>query len=62
MTAFTGSGAAICFSALLMTSQFAPAMAQMSAHGHPACSAGGTGHDSSGFIVDQGRCLQFVGG
>jgi len=28
MTAFTGSGAAICFSALMMTSQFAPAMAQ----------------------------------
>ena len=28
MAAFTGSGAAICFSALMMTSQFAPAMAQ----------------------------------
>ena len=28
MTAFTGAGAAICFSALIMTSQFAPAMAQ----------------------------------
>src|SRR5215475_9018497 len=28
MAAFTGSGAAICFSALIMTSQFAPAMAQ----------------------------------
>jgi hypothetical protein len=28
MAAFTGSGAAICFSALMMSSQFAPAMAQ----------------------------------
>jgi hypothetical protein len=28
MAAFTGSGAAICFSALMMSSQFAPAMGQ----------------------------------
>ena len=28
MTAFTGSGSAICFSALMMSSQFAPAIAQ----------------------------------